>query len=304
MIKKLTTLLIALACVTCAYAHDRKALRINEVMVENTANVVDEYGNRSGWIEIFNGNFSPVDISSVFLSTDRNQPKMYPVPLGDVRTKVAKRQRVIFYTDNMPTHGTFHTNFVLNPGRVNNVYLFDADGTLIDSVAVPATLGANESYARSYDGAGEWGIRVDDGRPGLYITPGGENTIRDTNDRIGQFAEKDENGFAMTIMAMGIVFCALLVLCLCFYGIGEVNNYIQRVRKAQAKSVDVREVTRDQHDTGEEIAAVIMALHQHFNVHDAESNMLTIRKIRKAYSPWSSKIYGNNQIGYMPRNSR
>ena len=133
MIKKLTTLLIALAFVTAVQARgDRKALRINEVMVENYSNVVDEYGNRSGWIEIFNGNFAPVDISSVFLSTDRNQPKMYPVPLGDERTNMGKRQSIIFFADNMPTRGTFHTSFVLRPGQENTIFLFDADGSLID----------------------------------------------------------------------------------------------------------------------------------------------------------------------------
>ncbi|MGN1252903.1 MAG: OadG family transporter subunit [Muribaculaceae bacterium] len=300
MIKKLTTLLIALAFVTAVQARgDRKALRINEVMVENYSNVVDEYGNRSGWIEIFNGNFAPVDISSVFLSTDRNQPKMYPVPLGDERTNMGKRQSIIFFADNMPTRGTFHTSFVLRPGQENTVFLFDADGSLIDEVTVPATLAADQSYARSVDGEGEWQVRKGTNEEGQYITPGGENTIRDTNNRIDQFAEKDENGFALTIMAMGIVFTSLLVLCLCFYAIGEIGKYLSRVKKAKSQGIAVTELSRDDHDSGEEIAAITMALHQHFNVHDNESNLLTIRKIRRAYSPWSSKIYGINQIGQM-----
>ena len=300
MIKKLTTLLIALAFVTAVQARgDRKALRINEVMVENYSNVVDEYGNRSGWIEIFNGNFAPVDISSVFLSTDRNQPKMYPVPLGDERTNMGKRQSIIFFADNMPTRGTFHTSFVLRPGQENTIFLFDADGSLIDEVTVPATLAADQSYARSIDGSGEWQVRKGTSEEVQYITPGGENTIRDTNNRIDQFAEKDANGFAMTIMAMGIVFTALLVLCLCFYAIGEIGKYFSRVKKAESQGIDVTELSRDDHDSGEEIAAITMALHQHFNVHDNESNLLTIRKIRRAYSPWSSKIYGINQIGQM-----
>ena len=268
-------------------------------MVENYSNVVDEYGNRSGWIEIFNGNFAPVDISSVFLSTDRNQPKMYPVPLGDERTNMGKRQSIIFFADNMPTRGTFHTSFVLRPGQENTIFLFDADGSLIDEVTVPATLAADQSYARSIDGSGEWQVRKGTSEEGQYITPGGENTIRDTNNRIDQFAEKDANGFAMTIMAMGIVFTALLVLCLCFYAIGEIGKYFSRVKKAESQGIAVTELSRDDHDSGEEIAAITMALHQHFNVHDNESNLLTIRKIRRAYSPWSSKIYGINQIGQM-----
>ena len=49
--------------------------------------------------------------------------------------------------------------------------------------------------------------------------------------------------------------------------------------------------TRPEHDSGEEIAAIVMAIHEHFNAHDTESTILTINKVKRAYSPWSSKIY-------------
>ena len=52
-----------------------------------------------------------------------------------------------------------------------------------------------------------------------YITPSSANRIKDVNEKIGNFQRMDENGFGMTIMAMGIVFTALLVLCLSFYAI-------------------------------------------------------------------------------------
>ncbi|MDE5417679.1 hypothetical protein L3049_06635 [Labilibaculum sp. DW002] len=40
-------------------------------------------------------------------------------------------------------------------------------------------------------------------------------------------------------------------------------------------------------------AAIAMALHLHFDqIHDDESNIITIKKVTKNYSPWSSKIYG------------
>ena len=34
-----------------------------------------------------------------------------------------------------------------------------------------------------------------------------------------------------------------------------------------------------------------MALYEHLNAHDKEDTILTINKVKKAYSPWSSKIY-------------
>jgi hypothetical protein len=47
-----------------------------------------------------------------------------------------------------------------------------------------------------------------------------------------------------------------------------------------------------------EIVAIAMALHLFYDeVHDDESNVITIKRIERRYSPWSSKIYGiNNNI--------
>jgi hypothetical protein len=44
--------------------------------------------------------------------------------------------------------------------------------------------------------------------------------------------------------------------------------------------------------SGEETAAIAMALHLYMDeLHDTESGVLTIKRISKTYSPWSSKIY-------------
>lgn len=309
--KKRLSLLLAAVCLVAggAFAQGLKSLRINEVMVVNDASLVDEYGHRTAWFELFNGNFAPLDISSVYITTDTtfknkkemtlaDKNKMYAVPLGDPRTKMAKRQYVVFHADNKPTRGTFHTDFSLIPGQDNWIAIFAADGTtIIDSVTIPASLLPGQSYARITDGDGEWAVRSDN--PDVkddYITPGSANIIRGSNHKIDDFHEKDANGFAMTIMAMCIVFSALLILCLCFYGIGAIGKYFSRVKKAQATGVAVEEISREQHDTGEAIAAVVMALHEHLNAHDTESTVLTINKVKRAYSPWSSKIYGLREL--------
>lgn len=286
-------------------AQSRKAVRLNEVMVENNSSIIDDYGERHGWIELFNSNFAPVQISSMYLSNDPEQPKMYPVPLGDVNTRIEKRQHVVFFTDGQPNKGTFHTNFVLTPGQENWVGLYDADGSLIDEIIVPATLTANCTFARTSDGEGEWSIRTGEGNN--YITPSSANIIKDSNSRVEMFAEIDENGFGMTIMAMCIVFSALLMLCLSFYAIGAIGKRMSRSNKIKSSGADhkdkeVRAATG--HDSGEEIAAIVMALHEHFNAHDAENTILTINKVKRAYSPWSSKIYGLREVPAHERNRR
>ncbi len=160
-------------------AQARRALKINEVMVTNTDNFVDDYGERHGWIELFNSAHAPLEISSVFITTDPNNPKMYAIPLGDVNTKMPKRQHVLFWTDGMPTRGTFHTSFKLKPGEDNWIGIYEADGqTLIDSVTIPASLGANQSYARTPDGKDLWEIRDDANTAIANTTPSSANVIR------------------------------------------------------------------------------------------------------------------------------
>lgn len=280
-------------CVAVGMAHNRKALRINEVMVTNESGIVDDYGQRQAWIELFNANFSPLEISSVYLTNDSTNKRKYPVPLGDVNTRIPKRQHVVFFADGEPNKGTFHTSFTLVPGQDNWIGIYDADGeTLIDAVVIPAYVGPDQTWARTEDGTGEWALRT--GGENDYITPSSANIIKDTNSKIEEFANRDKNGFAMTLMAMGIVFTALLLLCLCFYGIGKIGAAISALNKRRAHGLSRSEARSELaavHDSGEEIAAIIMALHEHLNAHDTESAVLTINKVKRAYSPWSSKIY-------------
>ncbi|KAA6352196.1 hypothetical protein EZS27_000378 [termite gut metagenome] len=46
-------------------------------------------------------------------------------------------------------------------------------------------------------------------------------------------------------------------------------------------------------DSGEEHAAIAMALHEYLgnNVHDTESMVLTINRVSQVYYPWSSKAF-------------
>ncbi len=295
VISTIAAALLISGAANTALAQGRAGLRINEVMVTNQSSIVDDYGQKQAWIELFNSNFSPLEISSVYITNDSTQKRLYPVPLGDVNTEIPKRQHVVFFADGEPNKGTFHTNFVLVPGQDNWIGIYDADGeTLIDEVTIPASLGADQTWARTEDGTGEWAVR--DGSQSAYITPSSANIIKDTNKKIENFAEMDENGFGMTVMAMCIVFTALLVLCLSFYAIGKIGAAVSRMNKMRAHGVEKEEIRTVQQDSGEEIAAIIMALHEHLNTHDAESTVLTINKVKRAYSPWSSKIYGLREV--------
>ena len=279
-----------------AFAQSRKGLVINEVMVQNDSSLMDEYGKYTGWIEMYNSTHVTMDISSVYITTDRNNAEnaRYAIPKNDVNTKIQPLQYAVFHTDGEPGKGTFHTSIQLVPGKENFIALFDANGeTLIDSIVVPATLGSNQSYVRMPNG--EWEIHNGTNNSADYVTPGSPNTVVEKNNKIDNFAVNDPHGVGMAVMAMSVVFSALLLLYILFRLIGKINARAAHRNKLESQGVEASqvavEVTSAGADSGEEIAAICMALYEHLNAHDEESTILTIDKVRKIYSPWSSKIY-------------
>lgn len=276
--------LVALA-VSTASAQGRKSLRINEVMVDNQNSIVDDFGNRQAWIELHNPTAAAVDISSIYLTDDPSDPTKYFVPRGDAATKIGKGQQVLFWADGEPNHGTFHLNFTLIPGRDNYIAIYDADGiNLIDSVTVPASLAPGCSYARTPDGKDLWQVR-DDSSEASAITPGALNVIKGPNNKIATFEKMDQHGFAMAAMAMGIVFGALLVLCICFV---LIRNLSRRSAKAAAPVSTLTPAPQPAVDADAEVAAVIaLALNQYLNAGVGNAR-LTIN--HNPASAWSAKI--------------
>ena len=306
--KGIILFLLAVVCSISVNAQSHKGLRINEVMVQNDSNLVDEYGNRTAWIELYNSTRRTMNISSIYLTTqkvedgelpDRNQ--MYLVPRGDERTKVKHLQAIVFYADGQPQKGTFHACITLTPGKENYIAVYDADCiTKLDEVIVPADLPAGYSFARNtkvedfckLNGnsfiAGDWSVR--NGESGSEITPGENNYVIGKNDKIEQFEKNDSHGVILTIMAMAIVFSALIVLSTCFFIFGTISKRMSDKKKKSKNRQQEQEQAQAEIDgdaEGEVVAAIAMALYEHLNAHDEESNVLTFKR---RHSDWNSKI--------------
>lgn len=267
------------------------AVKINEVMVDNTENAIDDFGQRNGWIEFFNSSYGTVDIGGCFITTDLNNPKMYPIPAGDITTKMKPRQHAIFWADNKPTHGTYHINFTLNTTKANFIALFDVNGrTLIDSITVPP-LAENKSFGRLVDGSDQWGVLP-------MTTPSSNNVILNRTAKSGRFKENDPSGGGMSVVAMSVVFAALMVLFLCFKQVGKVFKSSSKKKALQAKGITPSKESTESvpEDIGEVYAAIAMAIYEYQNdIHDIENTVLTIERVTRNYSPWSSKLYGLRQ---------
>ena len=297
--KILGIFLFAAFMVSSVWAQGRKGLRINEVLVTNENNYQDDYGCQSAWIEIFNTTFGTVDVRSCYLTNDKNNPKKYPIPKGDVLTEMPPRQHVLFWADGKPNRGTFHVNFTLDPDKDNWIGLYDSNGRdLIDSVTVPAGIPTDHSYARYEDGVGHWVIKGGNEQSG-YVTPSTNNITLDKNVKIDMFTEHDPFGGGMAIMAMAIVFAGLLLLYLLFRLIGQISVLIKKRNAMRVHGISDKEEAKEKgfgREAGEVYAAIAMALYQHLEAHDVEDTILTINKVKKAYSPWNSKIYSLREI--------
>lgn len=119
-------------------------------------------------------------------------------------------------------------------------------------------------------------------------------------------AVNDSWGGAITIIAMCIVITALAVLSLLFLGFGKISQALLMRNKRATKGGTAAADDEEHHDidSGEVIAAIAMALSEHFaEGHDLEETILTIRKLQKAYSPWSSKIYNLRNMPDHRRNT-
>lgn len=280
------------------HAQSAVDLRINEFLVYNDSNYVDDFGEHSPWIEIFNSAYNTVDIGGLYLTDDLSMPAKYKIAAGQPVTQIPPRSYVVFWADNMPTRGILHLNFSLREGKT--IALFDVNGrTLIDSVSIPHTVLRNVTYGRMADGGSGWGI-LDKSTP---------NANNDTADKITageQFKQMDPSGLGMTVIAMSIVFVALALLFLFFKYLVKVIGIDvkkQRLARAKIRAKAGAETWAGGDDTeglelsGEINAAIAMTLYLYsVELHDTENAILTINKVSRTYSPWSSKIYGLNRL--------
>lgn len=100
-----------------------------------------------------------------------------------------------------------------------------------------------------------------------------------------------EFGLTVSVVGFSIVFFSLALLVVVFLRLPKLINI--KFKKVKKKKHQQEEPDADDYAIeGNATAAISLALHLYFNeLHDEESNIVTIKKVRKAYSPWSSKIY-------------
>lgn len=272
------------------HAQSTRDLRINEILVVNDSNYIDDYGQHCGWFEVFNSAYNTVDIGGSYLTNDPANPTKYYIPKGDPITQIPPRNYLVFYADNFPTRGILHLNFDLEES--NYLALFEGNGkTMIDAIKFPSQK-SDTSFGRLTDGSHEWGFLE-------KTTPLANNYTGVVESAGEKFVEMDPYGAGMALIAMSVVFVALILLYIVFKNTKKLYSINLKDLFTGRKKVIAATVTEESEITGEVNAAIAMAIHLYMHqLHDHEETVLTIKKVARTYSPWSSKIYG---IRNMPR---
>lgn len=284
--KALGSFLLAFFVCCAVQAQGTKDIRINELLVKNGNGLVDDFGKRSGWIELHNTGYSAVDVGSCYLTTRiGDKTKTYRIPAGHKElTTIPPRGYLLFFASNVASNGLFHTNFALDEG--NYIALLSANGKdVIDDVTYDLNAQREDvSIGYPEEDSEEFGE--------LYaVTPRLANYPDQEVSRAEQFVATDPYGIGMAIVAMLVVFTALLFLFLTFKWLGKfMNRNSRKTLQPAAVAVAGNEAVDENAET---VAAITMALKLYVSEQEENQAMvLTINRVAKTYSPWSSKIHG------------
>jgi len=95
-------------------------------------------------------------------------------------------------------------------------------------------------------------------------------------------------GIVITLVSYSIVFAALVILYFVFDTFSKILTIKVRERLRREGRHEIADLPNID-VTGEETAAISMALYLFNELHDLESNIITIKKISRAHSNWGAK---------------
>jgi hypothetical protein len=100
-------------------------------------------------------------------------------------------------------------------------------------------------------------------------------------------------GFSMAVASLVIVFVVLVALYFIYKLLSGLYSLDIRNRIIKRRGIENAAEISSEAVSGEVNAAIVMTLYLYQNeLHDIENTVLTIKKVSRTYSPWSSKIYG------------
>jgi Na+-transporting methylmalonyl-CoA/oxaloacetate decarboxylase gamma subunit len=268
-------------------------IRINEVLVRNVDNYMDDYGQRSSWIELFNSGYELVNIGGCWLGVTGadGRETLYPIPSNDPSTQMHQQTFALFFCEGTDTKGTYYTNFTLE--GVTKISFYNQGKNLVNEFEL-------DHLAQQPDVSVGWMKPDGIGEAVVMTLP--KTTPAATNETIATvpkdelFRQRDSSGGVMSIIAMTVVFSALVLIffVLKAFGIVMIRMHERKaVKAAVAEAPPAPKKKPAGAQVEQEMAAIALALKMfQEEQHILESTVITINRASRVYSPWSSKIHG------------
>lgn len=146
---------------------DFQPILINEIMPSNSNYLEDNYGDHDDWLELFNPNPYPVNLSNCSFNLGANS---WTIPNGTV---IDPDGYFIFWMDNEEYQGDYHASFKI-PNSGNTIFLKDPNASIMDFVSYSETTTDN-SFGRYPNGSTTFGFFT-------YPTPGQNNDISEIKE--------------------------------------------------------------------------------------------------------------------------
>lgn len=124
-------------------------VRINEILRRNKYSVIDEDGDRTEWVELYNSSDAGVSLSGYYLSDNADNLFKWAFPAMELEPGA---YLVVFLSGKDRTDGALHASFGLS-NEETGVYLTRLDGLRLDYLEAPPDLSDNISVGREWDGA-------------------------------------------------------------------------------------------------------------------------------------------------------
>ncbi len=107
----------------------------------------------------------------------------------------------------------------------------------------------------------------------------------------------DSKGVGLTVVAVAVVFFALICICFIMKGYGSLIMSVQDRKKNKHAKKDNQEAPAKTKDVaGEVYAAIAAAIYAYDqDLHDEEDTVITIQKVERAWTPWNAKFYNMNK---------
>ena len=119
-------------------------LSITEIMQSNFGGVLDYYNEfPDSWVELYNSGEQDVSIEGYSISKVNNIDSAYSIP---VELIVPAHGYTLIYCDKESKKE--HTDFRLNSDKPGTIYLWDNQGTLVDSLPYPEMISPEVSWGR------------------------------------------------------------------------------------------------------------------------------------------------------------